>query len=301
MRKYLKRYRNRHLFFKKIYFMPIIFMILFSFSILINQIGSCLSNEESILYVSSSGDENFSTIQDGIDTAHSGDTIFVYNGTYFENIVIDKKISLLGENINTTIIDGRGSGNVIKINVDHVTIQGFTIRHSGLIFPNAGINCSSNYNIITENLIINNFYGITLYHSLNNIITENTIQNNNHCGIYMSRSSYNTIIGNTIQYHPYNGIGIYDYSDNNTIQCNSLTNNDYCGCNIRTSSNNTIINNTIRDNNIGIRNPSTENIISGNVFSNNNKNVEQKPLTPGFEIVLVISCILLVVFLKQKQ
>ena len=276
-------------------------MILFSFSIIINQIGSCLSIEESILYVSSSGGENFSTIQDGIDTAHSGDTIFVYNGTYSENIVIDKKITLLGENRNTTIIDGRGSGNVIKINADHVTIQGFTIRHSGLIFPNAGINCSSNYNIIAENLLINNLYGITLYHSLNNSITENTIQNNDNCGIYMSRSSHNTIIDNTIQYHPYNGIGIYDSSDNNTIQSNNLTNNDYCGINIRISSYNTIIKNTIADNNIGIHVPSTENIISGNVFSNNKNNVEQELKTSGFEILLVISCIALVVLLKQKR
>lgn len=281
--------------------MTIIFMILFSFSIIINQIGSCLSNEESILYVSSSGSENFSTIQDGIDTAHSGDTIFVYNGTYSENIVIDKKITLLGENRNTTIIDGRGSGNVIKINADHVTIQGFTIRHSGLIFPNAGINCSSNYNIIAENLLVNNLYGITLYHSLNNAITENTLQNNDHCGIYMSRSSHNTIIDNTIQYHPYNGIGIYDSSDNNTIQSNNLTNNDYCGINIRISSYNTIIKNTIADNNIGIHVPSTENIISGNVFSNNKNNVEQELKTSGFEILLVISCIALVVLLKQKR
>ena len=283
--------------------MTIIFMILFSFSIIINQIGSCLSIEESILYVSSSGGENFSTIQDGIDTAHSGDTIFVYNGTYSENIVIDKKVTLLGENRNTTIIDGRESGNAIKINADHVTIQGFTIRHSGLIFPNAGINCSSDYNIIAENLLINNFYGITLYHSLNNTITENTLQNNDHCGIYLSRSSHNTIIDNTIQYHPYNGIGIYDSSDNNTIRSNNLTNNDYCGINIRISSNNTIVKNTITDNNIGIHVPSTENIISGNVFSNNKNNVEQEQelITSGFEILLVISCIALVVFLKQKR
>lgn len=276
-------------------------MILFSFSIIINQIGSCLSNEESILFVSSSGGENFSTIQDGIDTAHSGDTIFVYNGTYFENIVIDKKITLLGENRNNTIIDGRESGNVIKINADNVTIQAFTIRHSGLIFPNAGINCSSNYNIIAENLLINNLYGITLYHSLHNAITENTLQNNVNCGIYMSRSSHNNIINNTIKYQPYNGIGIYDFSDNNTIQSNNLTNNDYCGINIRTSSYNTIIKNTIADNNIGIHVPSTENIISGNVFSNNKKNVEQELKTSGFEILLVISCIALVVLLKQKR
>ena len=34
------------------------------------------------------------TIQSAIDAAHSGDTVFVYNGVYYENVVIDKTITL---------------------------------------------------------------------------------------------------------------------------------------------------------------------------------------------------------------
>ena len=66
-------------------------------------------------------DNPYQYIQDGIDAADSGDIIYVYNGTYFENIVIDIPIILIGENKNNTIIDGRAVGNTIKVNANHVT------------------------------------------------------------------------------------------------------------------------------------------------------------------------------------
>ena len=47
-------------------------------------------------------------IQQAIDNASYGDTIFVYPGRYKENIVIDKIITLIGVDRNTTIIDGMG-------------------------------------------------------------------------------------------------------------------------------------------------------------------------------------------------
>ena len=50
--------------------------------------------------------DDYSTIQLGINNANPGDTIFVRNGVYYENIIIEKKITLVGENKNNTIIDG---------------------------------------------------------------------------------------------------------------------------------------------------------------------------------------------------
>jgi pectin methylesterase-like acyl-CoA thioesterase len=49
----------------------------------------------------------YNTIQEGIDAASNGDTVFVFSGTYFENVIVNKAINLTGENKDTTIIDGQ--------------------------------------------------------------------------------------------------------------------------------------------------------------------------------------------------
>ena len=66
-------------------------------------------------------------IQNLIDEASDGDTIYIPSGTYYENIVIDKSISLIGEDKDTTVIDGRGRGNVVHISANWVNITGFKI------------------------------------------------------------------------------------------------------------------------------------------------------------------------------
>ena len=54
-------------------------------------------------------------IQEGINNASADYTVSVYDGTYYENVVVDKTIYLIGENKGNTIIDGSGSGDVVKI------------------------------------------------------------------------------------------------------------------------------------------------------------------------------------------
>ena len=284
----------------------LILVITFSLFLLTNQLVIAEPIGESIIYVSKSSIGNFSTIQDALDSAESGDTIYAYNGTYFENIVIDKSIILIGEDKNNTIIDGRETGNTIKVNADNVTIQSFTIQHSGLIFPNSGINLSSNYNLIEDNIIMYNFYGMTLYRSSWNTIRGSIIQNDINCGIYLSKSSDNTIIDNTIRCHTYNGLGVYDSSDRNIIQSNDLNHNSFCAVNIRTSSDNNVIDNNISDNNIGIHLPSSENTVSGNVFSNNNIDVEREFSLSESEsilifVIIMILCILGIIFCRRMR
>jgi hypothetical protein len=51
--------------------------------------------------------DDYSTIQEAVDAANSGDTIFVRAGTYNETVTIRKDgLTLTGENQSTTVIDG---------------------------------------------------------------------------------------------------------------------------------------------------------------------------------------------------
>ena len=86
------------------------------------------------LYVGGSGPGNYTRIQDAVDNASDGDTVFVYSGNYQQSmIIVNKKINLHGEDKNTTIIDGYGQTCIFRlVNGDFYTlfieINGFTIR-----------------------------------------------------------------------------------------------------------------------------------------------------------------------------
>ena len=284
-------------------------VLIICFFLLTNTVNSLELIDHSIIYISKSGDENFTKIQEGIDAADSGDIIYVYNGTYFENIVIDKSITLIGENKNNTIIDGRTVGNTIKINADYVTIKNFTIQNSGLIFPLSGINLSSNNNVIENNLINDNYYGITLYFSSENTINKNIIKNDHNCGIYIINSKNNLIIENIIKNHIYNGIGVYYSSNNNIIERNNFINNSFCAVNIRISSNNTINSNNFSNNNICIHIPNNSNIASNNIFLNNKIEIEKEfVLYENVSIIIIIFAVIIslivvisLIIIRQKR
>ncbi|MHA2367036.1 MAG: hypothetical protein ACXAC7_23995, partial [Candidatus Hodarchaeales archaeon] len=65
-----------------------------------------IQNRGDTLYVGGSGPDNYSSIQGAVNAAQDGDTIFVYSGVYFENVLIPKTVTLIGEDKETTIIDG---------------------------------------------------------------------------------------------------------------------------------------------------------------------------------------------------
>lgn len=281
-----------------------LFLILIIFFCIHNNFHQTVSAEENLItihYVDINGNENFSVIQDAIDYATTGDIIIVKSGLYFENIVIDKTIILRGDNNKNTIIDGRGAGNVIKINAKNIEINNFSIQNSGIYFPNSGINCTSDNNTISNNIINNCFYGITLYRSCNNNFEFNIIKENKNCGIYMKNSSINSFINNTIFNHTYNGIGIYSNSNNNSIKNNILYNNGYCAINIKISSQNLITNNNISNNNIGIHYPKNKNTIIENIFYNNRIDIDEELPTPGFELYIIVISFLTYIFIFSRK
>ena len=76
---------------------------------------------------------------------------------------IGKSIYLIGEDRDTTIIDGDNWGDVVKITADGVTTSGFTIQNSGRYGYDAGFRLYSKNNIIiTSNIITFNTVGIYL-------------------------------------------------------------------------------------------------------------------------------------------
>jgi len=136
--------------------------------------------------------DEFTKIQWAVDNASAGDTIIVRDGTYNENVEVDKQLTIKSENGSANcIVDGGGSGDVITLNADGITIEGFTVRDSGW-WPDAGIKAVSNANKIAYNSITNNWHGIYLYYSSDNAIYNNTASNNEN-GIYLYSSSNNKI------------------------------------------------------------------------------------------------------------
>jgi len=128
---------------------------------------------------------DYAGIQVAIDAPETldGHTIYVENGVYYENVVVDKALSLTGENKETTIIDGNHAGNVVTITASSVNIAGFTIRNSGAN-SNAGIligrlwDMQSFGNNISGNVVMNNYYGILLAESFNSTVSSNIVTNN---------------------------------------------------------------------------------------------------------------------------
>lgn len=151
------------------------------------------------LYVGGSGPGNYSTIWEAVLDANDGDTVFVYDDSspYVENVVIYNKINLTGENKETTVIDGNGTGNVITVSSDWVVISGFTIQNGGNgLYLDDRCNTTIADNIIKENSVD----GILFYGSCDyNAVTGNIISDNGDVGIkFSSFSEYNIISENLI-------------------------------------------------------------------------------------------------------
>lgn len=225
-------------------------------------------------YVGGIGPGNYSKIQDAIDNTTDGDTIFVFNGTYYENVIIDKSINLIGEDKETTIIEGSESGNFINISADWVNISGFTIRNSGGLNNTkkyaVGIKIHSNHNSIMYNIISGNHIGINLVETSSyNIISNNNITSNKYDGIDIDKSNNNKIMNNNIKNNDY-GIS-HSYSNYNTFRGNNIISNSIDGMWIWGSCKNIIIGNNITSNDydgIDIFH-SDNNIISDNNISLN--------------------------------
>jgi parallel beta-helix repeat protein len=161
---------------------------------------------------------SYSTIQAAVNAATpTNNSILVFPGTYNEHVIINKTIQLIGVNPSNTIINGTGTGTVVKVTAANVEISRFTIRNGGASSPNSGIALTnSTGSTISENTILNNYYGIMVNSSNNNNIRDNTLSNNNH-GIYLNQSTGTTLRNNNMTGNKYN-FGVFGNSLSHFIQ-----------------------------------------------------------------------------------
>jgi len=222
-------------------------------------------------------DYPYNNIQETIDVAYPGYTIFVKNGTYYENIVINKTINLDGENKESTIIDGNNEYHVIEVAAPNVRISGFTIHNSSNDEFDAGIKTLSlnSYVKIINNIIENNQIGIFLnyaYEDSDTLVKDNLVQNNVQ-GIYSHWSNNNKIENNVIQNNDGEGIE-FIRSENGNIIKNSIRENGGYGIYLRGYSNNNQIKNNIIEKNSGgiIIDESHKNFVNkNNLIDNDNQ------------------------------
>jgi parallel beta-helix repeat protein len=210
------------------------------------------------LYVGGSGPGNYSTIQEAINNSHNGDTVFVYNDSspYYENITINKRIRLIGEDRNTTEINGR-----IYLSVNRIYLNEFTCKNGILrvntsyntVSDNIIIDCyalyiTGSFNKIFNNYCENNFVGIEISHSFGNHILKN-IMFRNWYGLSIDISSMNKIFHNTIDYSDMHGV-MLGFSSLNIFNNNNITNNKDAGVILSGSTFNIFKRNNFINNNI---------------------------------------------------
>jgi nitrous oxidase accessory protein len=190
------------------------------------------TSSNNIIYVDDDGGADYTKIQDAIDNASDGDTVFVYSGDYYETLILNKSILLKGENKHSTIIDGRYVQNhsygitlaVYSYN-SNSEISGFTIQNFDYAVIKRAPLGGSLYIKITDNVIINNKYGIKTSTTIGGShigleISENKIENNEY-GIYLNCIRSLSIKGNNITSNSEIGVFVEGYF------CKIIQNNIY--------------------------------------------------------------------------
>jgi nitrous oxidase accessory protein len=234
----------------------------------------CLAGNATVISVKPGS--GIQSITKAISIAHSGDTIFVYPGTYREgNIIVDKKLYLKG--INYPVIDGEKKYEILTLKADGIIIDGFHVQHGGYSSYNdiAAIKIYNASNVlIKNNRLFDTFFGIYSLHGSfctienNELISlaKNELTSAN--GIHCWKSDHMLIRNNRISGHR---DGIYfEFVTNSTIRENRSYGNVRYGLHFMFSHDNSYILNTFSDNGAGVAVMYSHGVkMIANIFSNN--------------------------------
>jgi len=147
---------------------------------------------------------NYTRIQDAINAASEGDIILVGAGEYHEHVVVNKTLTIIGEDAHTTVINGDHSGNVVTIVAD------------GVVLDNIQATGSIRYNLLDEKEYWPG-YGIGAFY-VSDVVVDSCIITDCQVGIYGNGTSGITLEENEVFQNDFHGIFL-EYSQ--TITCNS--------------------------------------------------------------------------------
>ena len=172
--------------------------------------------------------DDYSTIQRAINAANPGDIVLVKNGTYHEHIVINKTITLVGENPSDTIIDGDAVHYtpIMMINESDVIVQNLTIRNTNSTVDTYGILVSNAENVSLFNMTVTEAYrGIVLNNAEYCQVSESQISNNYAYGItLLPTCQYDNFTDDNIVSNPI-GAWLALSCTNNTLFHNNFVSN----------------------------------------------------------------------------
>lgn len=229
---------------------------------LLNNTSPLALYDGTILYVGGTGPGNYSEIQAAIDDSSDGDTIFVYHDSspYHENVQLNKAVALIGENRETTVINGDGNEDVLTISADNAAVTGFTLQEPDWVYD--GIILHANNTLLANLNIIHVAYALKTKNANNNIIRDIDISEGRDL-IQISNSNNNTIqrvtVRNILMGSIYVLESYYNQIIDNTLSDGSIT--------LAESYNNTVMHNTFLASTGLYLQSANGNLIKDNIFA----------------------------------
>ncbi len=243
----------------------VILLAIFLFSI--NATNSSLPYGKIIFvddnFTNEPSNHKWNTIQAAIDDAEDGDIVFVFEGTYNENIFVDKRIALIGESTDNVIIDGNSRLYTVNLLANGIVMENFTIRggleagiyteYENITIKNCkitnnelfGIEIASNNVTVVNCTIFNLEWGMMIHDSSNCTIKDFEIYDIENKSITIL-SSKNISIENATIYDSFCGIWLLN-TTNSSIYFSNISNN-IVGITVENSSGNEIVNSYFTDN-----------------------------------------------------
>ncbi|WP_265581908.1 outer membrane protein assembly factor BamB family protein [Methanofollis aquaemaris] len=249
------------------------------------------------LSVDASGGGDFTTIQAAVDAAFDGDRIIVRDGTYVENVVVDRSVHLGSMNgpSSTIIRPADPTGNIVTIKSDNVTVEGFSLTGTT---PNPNDDPSIDmwnwrnaiYSYECDNLtvagneVFDDYLGICIRKAHNSTISGNTVHDVYARGIRLDgqvslwdkngRGASGNTISNNVLYNITDATDALSpicitYATENTITRNEIHDPSCYGLYLYRSESNIISENQFRNLSVGGIVPyyATDNLFVSNTFT----------------------------------